>query len=33
GLSGLAGQAYVPGFLPIVLALVLLAFPSRASAG
>lgn len=33
GLSGLAGQAYVPGFAPIVLALVLLAFPSRASAG
>ncbi len=33
GLSGLAGQAYVPGFLPVVLALVLLAFPSRASAG
>lgn len=33
GLSGLAGQAYVPGFLPVVLALALLAFPSRASAG
>ena len=33
GLSELAGQAYVPGFMPIVLALVLLAFPSRGPAG
>lgn len=29
GLSQLAGQAYLPGFMPIVLALLLLAFPSR----
>ena len=31
GLSTLAGQTYLPGFAPIVLALVLLAFPSRAT--
>jgi hypothetical protein len=28
GLGSLPGQAYIPGFLPIVLALVLLALPS-----
>jgi hypothetical protein len=28
GLSGLGGQAYLPGFLPVVLALLLLAFPA-----
>jgi hypothetical protein len=29
GLSGLPGQAYLPGFLPVVLALLLLALPAR----
>ena len=32
GLSGLPGQAYLAGFLPIILALVLLALPARRSA-
>lgn len=29
GLLGLPGQAYIPGFLPVALTLVLLAFPAR----
>jgi hypothetical protein len=29
GLGALAGQAYVPGFAPVVLAFILLAFPAR----
>lgn len=33
GLGGLPGEAYIPGFLPIVLALILLAFPSQNRAG
>ncbi len=32
-LSGLPGQAYVPGFAPVVLALVLLAIPTRKPLG
>lgn len=32
GLTTLAGQAYVPGFAPIVLGLCLLAFPARVPA-
>lgn len=32
GLGTLAGQAYVPGFLPLVLAFTLLAFPARRAA-
>lgn len=31
GLAELPGQAYIPGFLPIILALVLLAFPEKTS--
>ena len=32
GLSSLSGQAYLPGFLPVAAALILLAFPSRTAA-
>lgn len=32
GLAGLPGQAYIPGFAPIILGLILLAVPARSPA-